>query len=51
MYRLFDIYEPGICHFIDPEASLSSASSPIDASHQAYEVIRGDTQHLKSTFL
>ena len=51
MYRLFDIYEPGMCHFIDHEASLSNASSPLDASHPACEVIRGDTQGLKSNFL
>ena len=51
MYRLFDIYEPGICHFINREASLSNASSPLDASHPACEVIRGDTQYLKSNFL
>ena len=51
MYRLFDIYEPGICHFIDHEASLSTVSSPLDASHPAHEVIRGDIQHLKSNFL
>ena len=51
MYRLFNIYEPGLCHFIDHEASLSNASSPLDTSHPAYEVIRGDTQHLKSNFL
>ena len=47
MYRLFDIYKPGICHFIDPEASLSNTSSPLDTSHPACEVIRGDTQHFK----
>ena len=51
MYRLFDIYKPGICHFIDREASLSNASSPLDTSHQTCEVIRGDTQHLKSNIL
>ena len=51
MYRLFDIYEPGMCHFIDHEASLSNALPPLDASHPAHEVIRGDTQHLKSNFL
>ena len=51
MYRLFDIYEQGVCHFIDHEASLSNASSPLDASHPACEVIRGDTQCLESNFL
>ena len=51
MYRLFDIYKPGVCHFIDCEASLSNASSPLDASHPACEVIRGDTQCLRSNFL
>ena len=51
MHRLFDIYKSGICHFIDREASLSNVSSPLDASHPAYEVIRGDIQHLKSNFL
>ena len=51
MYRLFDIYKPGIGHFIDCEASLSNASSPLDTSHPACEVIRGDTQCLKSNFL
>ena len=51
MYRLFDIYESGMYHFIDHEASLSNASSPLDASHPACEVIRGDTQCLKSNFL
>ena len=44
IYRLFDIYEPGVCHFIDHEASLGNASSLLDASHPACEVIRGDTQ-------
>ena len=51
MYRLFDIYEPGMCHFIDREASLSNASSPLDVSHPAREVIREDTQQLRSNFL
>ena len=51
MYRLFDIYEPGIFHFIDHEASLSNVSSPLDTSHPAHEVIRGDIQCLKSNFL
>ena len=50
MYRLFDIYEPGICHFIDREASLSNVSSPLDASHPACEVIRGYTQCPKEQF-
>ena len=44
MHRLFDIYEQGVCHFIDCEASLGNASPPLDASHPACEVIRGDTQ-------
>ena len=51
MYRLFDIYEPGICHFIDHEASLSNASFPLHSSHPACEVIRGDTQCLKNNLL
>ena len=51
MYRLFDIYEPGVCHFIDREASLSNASSPLDTSHPACEVIRGDTQQLSVSVL
>ena len=50
MYRLFDIYEPGICHFIDREASLSNASCPLDTPHLAHKV-RRDIQHLKSNFL
>ena len=44
MYRLFDIYKPGVCHFIDRETSLGNAPSPLDACHPACEVIRGDTQ-------
>ena len=51
MYRLFDVYEPGVCHFIDHEANLSNVLPPVDASHPSYEVIRGDRQHLKSNFL
>ena len=51
MYRLFDVYEPGMCHFIDHKANLSNVLPPLDASHPAYEVIRGDRQHLKSNFL
>ena len=51
VYRLFDIYKPGVCHFIDRKASLGNASPPLDASHPAYEVIRGDTQWLRSNFL
>ena len=50
-YRLFDILEPGMCHFIDHKADLSSALPSIDAFHLTYEVIRGDRQHLKSNFL
>ena len=51
IYRLFDIYEPGVCHFIDCEASLSNVSPLLDASHPACEIIRGDTQWLRSNFL
>ena len=51
VYRLFDIYEPGVCHFIDREASLGNLSPPLDPSHPAYEIIRGDTQWLRSNFL
>ena len=51
MYRLFDVYKPGMCHFVDHEAILSNVLPPLDASHPAYEVIRGDRQHLKSNFL
>ena len=29
MYRLFDIYKPGMCHFIDHEASLGNAPCTI----------------------
>ena len=50
-YRLFDILEPGMCHFIDCKADLSSALPSIDAFHLCYEIIRGDRQHLKSNFL
>ena len=51
MYRLFDVYEQGMCHFIDHEANLSNVLPPIDASHPSYELIRGDRQHLNSNFL
>ena len=51
MYRLFDVYKPGMCHFVDHEANLSNILPPLDVSHPAYEVIRGDRQHLKSNFL
>ena len=51
MYRLFDVYKPGMCHFIDHEVNLSNVLPPLDATHPAYEVIRGDRQHLKSNFL
>ena len=51
MYRLFDIYEPGLCHLIDCEASLGNLSPLPDPFHPACEVIRGDTQWLRSNFL
>ena len=51
MYRLFDVFEPGMCHFIDDKVNLSNVLPPLDASHPAYEVIREDRQHLKSNFL
>ena len=51
MYRLFDIYEPGVCHFIDHEASLGNLSPLLDPSHAACEISRGDTQQLRSNFL
>ena len=51
VYRLFDIYEPEVCHFIDHEASLGNLSPLPDPSHPACEIIRGDTQWLKSNFL
>ena len=51
IYRLFDIYEPGMCHFIDCEANLNNALPSVDAFHPTYEVIRGDRQCLKSNFL
>ena len=51
IYRLFDIYEPGMCHFIDYEANLNNALPSVDAFHPTYEVIRGDRQHLKRNFL
>ena len=50
MYRLFDVYEPGMCHFSDRKANLNNILPPLDVSHPAYEVIRGDRQHLKSNF-
>ena len=50
-YRLFDIFEPGMCHFIDCKANLSIALPSMDAFHLSYEVIRGDRQCLKSNFL
>ena len=37
-----------MCHFIEHKARLSNASSSLDASHPAYEVIRRDRQCLKS---
>ena len=51
MYRLFDIYEPGLCHLIDCEASLGNLSPLPDPFYPACEVIRGDTQWLRSNFL
>ena len=51
VYRLFDIYEPRLCHFIDCEASLGNLSPPLDPFHPACEIIRGDTQQLRSNFL
>ena len=51
VYRLFDIYKPGVCHFIDHEARLGYASPPLDAFHPACEVFQGDIQQLKSNFL
>ena len=45
MYRLFDILEPGMCHFIDCEAGLSRTLPSTDAFHLSYEIIRGDRQH------
>ena len=51
MYRLFDIYKPGVCHLIDCEDSMGNASPLLDASHPACEVNRGDSQWLKSNFL
>ena len=49
--RLFDILEPGMCHFIDCEADLSRSPPSTDAHHPGYETIRGDRQRLKSNFL
>ena len=51
IFRLFDILEPGMCHFIDREADLSRTLPSIDAFHLCYEIIRGDRQRLKSNFL
>ena len=51
IFRLFDILEPGMCHFIDREADLSRSLPPTDAHHPGYETIRGDRQRLKSNFL
>ena len=44
MYRLFDIYEPGVCHFIDCKAGLGNLLPLLDPSHAACGIIRGDTQ-------
>ena len=41
MYRLFDVYEPGMCHLIDHKVNLSNVLPPLDASNPAYKVIRG----------
>ena len=49
--RLFHVYEPRVCHFIDREVSLGNVSPLLDASHPACEIIRGDTQQLRSNFL
>ena len=51
MYRLFDVYDPGMCHSVDYKANLSNTLPPLDVAHPAHEVIRGDRQHLKSNFL
>ena len=51
MYRLFDIYEPGLWHLIDHETSLGNLSPLPDPFHPACEAIRGDIQRLKSNFL
>ena len=51
VYRFFDIYKPWVCHFIDCEASLGNLSPLLDPSHPACEIIRGDTQWLRSNFL
>ena len=40
-----------VCHFIGCEASLGNLSPPLDSSHPACEIIRGDTQRLRSNFL
>ena len=50
-FRLFDILEPGMCHFIDRKADLSRTLPSRDAFHLCYEIIRGDRQRLKSNFL
>ena len=51
IFRLFDILEPGMCHFIDREADLSRILPSTDAFHLCYKIIRGDRQCLKSNFL
>ena len=51
IFRLFDIFEPGMCHLIDRKADLSRSLSLTDAYHLGYETIRGDRQRLKSNFL
>ena len=51
IFRLFDILEPGMCHFIEREADLSRTLPSTDAFHLCYEIIRGDRQRLKSNFL
>ena len=51
IFRLFDILEPGMCHFIDREADLSRSLPSIDAYHLGYEIIRGDRQRFKEQFL
>ena len=43
IYRLFDIYEPGMCHFIDHKANLNNALPSVECFFiPTYEVIRGD---------
>ena len=51
MFRLFDILEPGMCHFIDRETGLSRTLPSTDAFHLGYEIVRGDRQHLKKQLL